>query len=316
MHSFSNLRKSALQAYMDSKQRERRVTLKVALLILFAVGLVISGLAYAGYAIATDPELKAQVLNPDNFSAVTSLFGGGSSNEEESETGDAAGGAALALPSPLPTNTAHPTITPTPTNLYTDTPLPSATPTFTPTVTPTPSITPTPSSTFTPTPTGSGEPRPPSTDTATPAPTEISFPDCDPSVNAGFDSALLALINSERESEGLAAYESQSKLVIAARLHSTDMACNDFFSHTGSDGSTVGERVAGQGYEASRLDQTIFRTPDTSSNAPQLAFDFWMASPPTRAVILDEDFTEVGISYIFESSSTFGGYFTVVFAQP
>ena len=94
------------------------------------------------------------------------------------------------------------------------------------------------------------------------------------------------------------------------------MACNGFFSHTGSDGSSVGERVTFQGYDWNQVGENIFGTGDTSSDAPQLAFDWWMASPTHRANLLHEEFTETGIGYIYEPSSPFGGYFTTVFAHP
>ncbi|MBE0607142.1 MAG: CAP domain-containing protein, partial [Deltaproteobacteria bacterium] len=37
-------------------------------------------------------------------------------------------------------------------------------------------------------------------------------------------------------------------LAMAAYLHSEDMALNNFFSHTGSDGSSAGQRISRQGY--------------------------------------------------------------------
>jgi uncharacterized protein YkwD len=36
----------------------------------------------------------------------------------------------------------------------------------------------------------------------------------------------------------------------AAQSHANDMACNQLFGHTGSDGSTVASRVAASGYKA------------------------------------------------------------------
>jgi uncharacterized protein YkwD len=300
---------------MDSKQRQRRVTLKLAVIIALALILVISGVAYVVTAINSDPELRARILDPELLSPITSLFGGTSSGASVTPSADS-GAAAPALPSPLPTVTPMPTITATATSLYTDTPTLTSTPTSTPTVTQTPSRTPIPSSTFTPTAIGSGEPPPTSTPTASPAPTEITFPDCSPSGNSGFEIALMGLINDEREDAGLPAYSQQGQLAIAAKIHSTDMACNGFFSHSGSDGSDVEARVAKQNYSGTQVDENIYATGDTSSSAPELAFQFWMASPPTRASILNDSYADVGISYIYEPSSPFGGYFTIVFAQP
>ena len=127
---------------------------------------------------------------------------------------------------------------------------------------------------------------------------------------------MLGLINDERKAAGLPAYSLDNQLQSAAQSHSADMACNGFFSHTGSDGSSVGERVTGQGYEWTQVGENIFATGDTSSSAPQLALEWWMAGPAHRANILSEDFSDVGIGYVHEPSSPFGGYFTAVFARP
>jgi uncharacterized protein YkwD len=161
-----------------------------------------------------------------------------------------------------------------------------------------------------------GGPPPTSTFTATPPPTATGFPGCSPTGNSNFEIALLALINGEREASGLPAYTQQSQLQAAAQIHSTDMACNGFFSHTGLDGSSKEDRVSAQGYSGTSVEENIFGTVDFTSGAPQLAFSFWMASPPNQANILHGEFTDIGIGYIYEPSSPFGGYFTVVFALP
>ena len=43
----------------------------------------------------------------------------------------------------------------------------------------------------------------------------------------------------------------------AAARHSADMATNNFFSHTGSDGSTVAERSADAGFDTFPLGENI-----------------------------------------------------------
>ncbi len=126
----------------------------------------------------------------------------------------------------------------------------------------------------------------------------------------------MSLINAERTANGLPAYIPQGQLKAAALAHSTDMACNGFFSHTGSDGSSKEERASTQGYGGTSVEENIFGTGETSANAPQLAFSFWMASPPNQANILLDEFTDIGIGYTYEPESPFGGYFTVVFGLP
>jgi uncharacterized protein YkwD len=167
----------------------------------------------------------------------------------------------------------------------------------------------------TPTETPFGYQPPTATRTATSPPAATGYPDCDLSGNSSFESALLALINDERDSQGLPALGQDGRLRDAARAHSTDMACNGIFSHTGSDGSTPGQRVTAQGYEWILVAENIFGSGDTSDAAPQLAYDWWMASSGQEDVLSDM-FSEIGIGYIYEPSSPYGGYFTAVFAQP
>ena len=123
----------------------------------------------------------------------------------------------------------------------------------------------------------------------------------------------MTLINTERQNQGLTPYNSQGQLQAAARGHSTDMACNAFFSHTGSDDSSVGDRVLAQGYSWSWVGENIFAG---GSASPQSAFDWWMLSPPHQANLLSPNYTDVGIGYIYEPNSPFKGYFTAVFARP
>lgn len=94
------------------------------------------------------------------------------------------------------------------------------------------------------------------------------------------------------------------------------MACNDFVDHTGSDGSRVGDRVSAQGYSWTWVGENIFATSNSSSTAPQTAFDWWMASPLHRANLLNTNYTEIGLGYIYEPNGTLKSYFTAVFARP
>ncbi len=121
------------------------------------------------------------------------------------------------------------------------------------------------------------------------------------------------LINTERQSQGLTPYNSQGQLQAAARGHGTDMACNGFFSHTGSDGSSVGDRVSVQGYAWSWVGENIFAG---GSASPQSAFNWWMNSAPHRANLLNSNYTDIGIGYIYEPDSPYKGYFSAVFARP
>lgn len=59
---------------------------------------------------------------------------------------------------------------------------------------------------------------------------------------------LAAAINREREGQGLRALSVNARVARAARSHGCDMVEKDFFSHTGSDGSSATTRLQAVGY--------------------------------------------------------------------
>lgn len=140
-----------------------------------------------------------------------------------------------------------------------------------------------------------------------PAPTPSPTPT--PSGDVSVEAELLALINAERTSRGLPPLVQASELTQAARRHSQDMANNNFFSHTGSDGSTAGERISDAGYNWWTYGEIIAAGyPDAES-----AVAGWMNSPGHRAIILSEAYTEFGAGYATNPSSNYTRYYTVDF---
>jgi uncharacterized protein YkwD len=175
--------------------------------------------------------------------------------------------------------------------------------------------------TNTPTVTRSTTPTRTMTSTSTPTPTMTSIPPtateriCSATTNSSFESDLMVLINQQRVSQGLSELTWQSQLASAAREHSLDMACNNIFSHTGSDGSSPFDRILRQGYSYSYAGENIYAGNGTY-NSPQAAFDTWMNSTGHRDILLSPNYTQIGIGYEYEGGSTYGGYFTAVFATP
>lgn len=218
-----------------------------------------------------------------------------------------------------PTNTSTPSVSRTMTGTTT-----TLTPTLLPTTQPimgTHTVTPTASATpgFAPGYTGTASPThtaqlptvpPPPTASDTPVPTVPAS--CAPGGNSSFESALIGLINQERQNRGLGTLSTQSQLTTAARNHGADMACNSFFSHTGSDGSLPWDRVSALGYSYLAIAENIFAG---SSNA-QTAFTAWMNSPGHRDNMLNPTYTEIGIGYRFWADSPYGAYTTAVLANP
>jgi len=134
---------------------------------------------------------------------------------------------------------------------------------------------------------------------------------CDSSGNAGYVSQIESLINAERQSNGLSALTINSYLTNAAQNHSTDMACSNLLSHTGSDGSYVHTRIVRAGYSPSYSEEIIY-----AGGGPQTAFDWWMSDKLHRDAILSTRSSEMGIGYAYTDTSAYGGYFTVDFASP
>lgn len=66
--------------------------------------------------------------------------------------------------------------------------------------------------------------------------------------SATADPRATQMLNDYRVSEGHAPLVYSTTLEVAAAAHAQDMAARGFFDHTGSDGSTVGQRVTRQGY--------------------------------------------------------------------
>ncbi len=119
---------------------------------------------------------------------------------------------------------------------------------------------------------------------------------------------LVTLINAARASAGLRGLDVNAKLTAAAQGHSDDMACHNFFSHTGSNGSSIQDRIVAAGYSPSDWGEIIY-----AGGSAQQAFDWWMNDPPHRDIILDPNMKHVGAGYTYVAGSEYGGYFTVDF---
>jgi uncharacterized protein YkwD len=124
---------------------------------------------------------------------------------------------------------------------------------------------------------------------------------------------VVALINQERINNGLPDLTVQSALTAAARVHSQDMACNGFFSHTGSDGSVARDRVGRQGYTTTWVGENIY---GGMSSSPSVIVTWFMNSTPHRANILNVNYTSIGVGYVYVPTAPYQKYWTVVFARP
>ena len=97
----------------------------------------------------------------------------------------------------------------------------------------------------------------------------------------------------------------EPRLTRAAQLHSDDMHATGVMSHTGSDGSSLTQRLAREGYAYGRAGENVAWGYAT----PEAVVAGWLGSDGHCANLMGVGFTDLGAG---ES----GRYWTLVFARP
>ena len=118
--------------------------------------------------------------------------------------------------------------------------------------------------------------------------------------NLAFIQEVIELTNQFRISNNLNPLSVDLDLGEAAQQHSQNMAAQDFFSHTGQDGSRSWQRAQNAGYESTFVGENIavgYRTPTD-------VVDGWIASDGHRENLLNPDYNEIGVGYYFLEKDT------------
>ncbi|WP_225834410.1 CAP domain-containing protein [Streptomyces sp. NK08204] len=108
---------------------------------------------------------------------------------------------------------------------------------------------------------------------------------------SGVVARIVELVNAERAKAGCAPVTLNATLTKAAQAHSADMASHQNMSHTGSDGSSPGDRITRAGYVWSTYGENIAYGYST----PEQVMAGWMSSPGHKANILNCAFKEIGV---------------------
>ena len=124
-----------------------------------------------------------------------------------------------------------------------------------------------------------------------------------PPDNVSNELDIANLINQQRNLNGLPPVGLVSEITQAARRHSRDMADNNFTSHTGSDGSSGGQRMTEAGYNWSTWAEIIGW--GWGGNTDSM-INWWMNSSGHRAIILTGEFEDFGVGYAINSNSEWG----------
>lgn len=127
-----------------------------------------------------------------------------------------------------------------------------------------------------------------------------------------YEAELLRLTNLERQKAGLAPLRLSSRLTTAAQNHASDMARNNYFSHTGRNGSSMVTRIKATGYLYGYVGENIA----AGKTSPAATIEQWMNSAGHRANILNPNFTEIGFGYAKSSNARYQHYWVQVFGSP
>jgi uncharacterized protein YkwD len=103
-----------------------------------------------------------------------------------------------------------------------------------------------------------------------------------------------------------------SRLELAAQRHSADMASKNFFSHTGSDGSSPFDRMLDAGYNFRAAGENI------AAGYPDVArtLDQWLKSEGHCKNIMNAKFVHLGVGFADNSASTYKYYWTQTLGAP
>ncbi|MGX1759605.1 CAP domain-containing protein [Streptomyces lydicus] len=108
---------------------------------------------------------------------------------------------------------------------------------------------------------------------------------------SGDAARVVELVNKERSKAGCSPLTVNAKLTKAAQDHSKDMADHKNMSHTGSDGSSPGDRITRAGFHWNAYGENVAYGYST----PEKVMAGWMSSPGHKRNILDCSFKEIGV---------------------
>lgn len=114
--------------------------------------------------------------------------------------------------------------------------------------------------------------------------------------------------NAFRVYHGLKSLKWSDRAAKSARLHSEDMAENNYFSHTGQNGSTCASRMEAQGIDWSYCGENI--AGGTVRYLGFHSFNGWVNSSGHRTNMLKEPFTYLGVGIAYDQSSKYTYYHT------
>ena len=124
----------------------------------------------------------------------------------------------------------------------------------------------------------------------------------------GVQTGAVNAANGHRSAAGRAPLVVDSRLTSAAQRHANDMANRQLMTHTGSDGTNAGQRVAMYGYGATMWAENVAAGYATATDV----VNAWMNSSGHRANILNPQLVHIGVAAATGSNGVV--YWSMVFA--
>lgn len=119
--------------------------------------------------------------------------------------------------------------------------------------------------------------------------------------------SFVGLLNGARADTGAGAVAYDARYQ-AAQVHADDMLANDYFSHTGLDGSNAGDRIRAAGYVPRAWSENIARGQQSEAEV----FQAWEDSPGHRANNHNPNFEDFALAKAGSGSNL---YWVLVFAS-
>jgi uncharacterized protein YkwD len=121
-----------------------------------------------------------------------------------------------------------------------------------------------------------------------------------------FEERVIALTNAERIKAGLAPLDTSAALMNAAETYTALMAAGDTIGHEVGD-TKLGERITATGYSWSACGENVA----AGYNTPESVVAGWMASEGHRANILNPDYTDIGVGYVYRADGAWHHFWTM-----
>jgi uncharacterized protein YkwD len=138
-----------------------------------------------------------------------------------------------------------------------------------------------------------------------------------------FQAEMLDAINAHRRAGASCGAQGQfppaaaltwnAALTQSAAAHSDDMVARNFFSHTGSNGSNVGDRATAAGYNWRTLGENIA----AGQSSIAQVMDGWMKSDGHCANLMNAQYRDIGVACVTGNANTsYRTYWTQNFGAP